>query len=111
MQNLSSLLGLEHLLSLGLGLLQPLLLLLCLLGLLLSLLLPDLLLLFLLLLGQLLLLLGSDLLPLGLFVLEPLQLLLLRPALLSPLVDVLPQLKGWVWFNLPRVNNTIWLKF
>jgi hypothetical protein len=54
----SFLLGLQHLLSLGLGLLQPLLLLLGLLGLLLGLLFADLLLLFLLLLGQLLLLLG-----------------------------------------------------
>jgi hypothetical protein len=109
-------------LSLGLSLLQPLLLLLGLLRLLLSLLLSDLLLLFLLLLGELLLLLSSekktsvsrkatttfrnvfaqkcyllnsvpDLLALGLFVLQPLELLLLLPALLPPFVDVLPQLK------------------
>merc|ERR1719266_1179107 len=74
--SLVRLLGIEHLLPLGLGLLQALLLLLSLSGPLVSLLFPQLLLLFLLLLVELLLLLGPDLLPLGLLLLQLLQLLL-----------------------------------
>merc|ERR550532_398320 len=66
---LLGLLGLQHLLPLGLGLLQPLLLLLGLLGLPLTLLLLQLL--------ELLLLLGPDLLPLGLLLLQFGELVLL----------------------------------
>merc|ERR1719167_1807147 len=76
------LLGLKHLLPLGLGLLKALLLLLGLLGLLLVFILPQLLFLF-------LLLLGPDLLPLGLLLLQLLQLLLFLLPGLPPLIDVL----------------------
>merc|ERR1719365_433129 len=79
---LVGLLGIKHLLPLGLGLFQALLLLLGLSGPLVCLLLPQLLLLFLLLLVELLLLLGPDLLPLCLLLLQLLQLLfLLLPGL------------------------------
>merc|ERR1719145_162752 len=74
---LLGLLGLQHFLPLGFGLLQPLLLLLGLLGLPLSLLLLQLLLFLSLLLVELLLLLGSDLLPLGLLLLQLGELVLL----------------------------------
>merc|ERR1712158_25217 len=74
--SLLGLLGLKHLLPLGFGLLQPLLLLLGLLGLPLSLLS--------LLLVKLLLLLGSDLLPLGLLLLELGELVLFLLSGLSP---------------------------
>merc|ERR1712190_333128 len=87
--SLVGLLGIEHLLPLGLGLLQALLLLLGLSGPLVSLLFPQLLLLFLLLLVELLLLLGPDLLPLGLLLLQLLQLLLFLLPGLPPLIDVL----------------------
>merc|ERR1719220_100356 len=75
--SLVGLLGIKHLLPLGLSLLQTLLLLLGLSGPLVSLLFPQFLLLFLLLLVELLLLLGPDLLPLGLLLLQLLQLLFL----------------------------------
>merc|ERR1711936_1256103 len=81
---LLGLLGLKHLLPLGFGLLQPLLLLLGFLGLPLSLLLLQLLLLLSLLLVKLLLLLGSDLLPLGLLLLELGELVLFLLPGLSP---------------------------
>merc|ERR1712130_179351 len=82
--SLVGLLGIEHLLPLGLGLFQALLLLLGLSGPLVCLLFPQLLLLFLLRLVELLLLLGPDLLPLGLLLLQLLQLLLLLLPGLPP---------------------------
>merc|ERR1719225_2540555 len=82
--SLLGLLGLEHLLPLSLGLLQPLLLLLGFLGLPLSLFLLELLLFFSLLLVELLLLLGSDLLPLGLLLLQLGEIVLLLLPGLSP---------------------------
>merc|ERR1719500_1314027 len=87
--SLVGLLGIQHLLPLGLSLFEPLLLLLSLSGPLVSFLLPKLLLLLLLSLVQLLLLLGPDLLPLGLLLLQLLQLLLLLLPGLPPFCDVL----------------------
>merc|ERR1719264_1726486 len=87
--SLVGLLGIQHLLPLGLGLFEPLLLLLSLSGPLVSFLLPQLLLLLLLSLVKLLLLLGPDLLPLGLLLLQLLQLLLLLLPGLPPFCDVL----------------------
>merc|ERR1719239_1475389 len=82
--SLVGLLGIKHLLPLGLGLFQALLLLLGLSGPFVCLLFPELLLLFLLLLVELLQLLGPDLLPLGLLFLQLLQLLLLLLPGLPP---------------------------
>merc|ERR1712114_63927 len=84
----ASLLGIQHLLSLGFCLFKLLFLLLSLNGLLFILFLPQLLLLLLLLLIDLLLLLGSDLLPLSLLLLQLLQLLLLLLSGLPPFRDV-----------------------
>merc|ERR1719151_461369 len=91
--SLVSLLGIEHLLPLGLGLFQALLLLLGLSGPLVCLLFPQLLLLFLLGLVELLLLLGPDLLPLGLLLLQLLHNVQL-PALLHLQAALLHLLTG-----------------
>merc|ERR1711884_953079 len=89
--SLLSLLGLQHLPSLSLSLLKLFLLLLSLLGLPVSLLLPQLVFLFLLLGIEFLLLLSPDLLPLGLLLLQLGQLLLLGLPGLPPFCDVLLQ--------------------